>query len=328
MPQKRRIIYLCPADNKATGGIKVIYRHAELLAFLGANAYVLHPFDLGFSCTWFDHRAQTLPSSALNPEGDFVIIPEIWAGPFGQQCIEQRVRYAIFVQNGYYSRPILPEHSYEMFDHVYRCAELVLSISEDSTNMVMLNYPRLDPARFVRSQYSIHERFLTEKRASTTGPRTISFMPRKMASHAVLVVSALRRHLPAQWRILAIDNVNETTVAEVLSESCIFLSFSEFEGLPLPPLEAALAGNLVIGYTGQGAREYWLAPNFQEIHQGDVYGFVTAVCQAVMKIDAQQLTHADLMPGIKELAGRYSLATETMSLRLLLNRIERGAVHA
>ena len=35
----------------------------------------------------------------------------------------------------------------------------------------------------------------------------------------------------------------------------IFLSFSSLEGLGLPPVEAALAGNHVIGYTGEGGNE-------------------------------------------------------------------------
>ena len=46
-----RIIYLSPADDVPTGGIKVIYRHAEMLTALGAEAFVLHPFDASFRCT-------------------------------------------------------------------------------------------------------------------------------------------------------------------------------------------------------------------------------------------------------------------------------------
>ena len=61
----RRIIYLLPADVKPTGGVKVAYRHAELLASLGADARVLHPFDAGFTCTWFSHRARMLRDLAL-----------------------------------------------------------------------------------------------------------------------------------------------------------------------------------------------------------------------------------------------------------------------
>ena len=81
-----RIIYLCNADNTPTGGIKVIYRHAELLTGLGADAYVMHPDDLEFSCTWFEHHTRLLRSRALDPETDFLIIPEIYADARGFFC--------------------------------------------------------------------------------------------------------------------------------------------------------------------------------------------------------------------------------------------------
>jgi glycosyltransferase involved in cell wall biosynthesis len=231
------------------------------------------------------------------------------------------VRFGIFVQNGYYTDPVLPEQPPALFDLVYQAADLVLSISEDSGQMVALNYPRLDPDRILRVQYSVHERFLAPNDAGAKSSSCITFMPRKMGAHAVRVVFALRQHLPPRWEIRAIHNVNEATVAAMLTASRIFLSFSEFEGLPLPPLEAALAGNLVIGYTGQGAKEYWHAPNFQEVHQGDVRGFVTAACQASREVDAMRLTRADLAPGIEHLARRFSPVAEAENLCVLIGRI-------
>src|SRR5450755_2428631 len=89
-----RIIYICNADDTPTGGIKVIYRHAESLTRLGADACVMHPDNLDFSCTWFEHKTRILRSSELNPESDFVIIPEIFAAPIGSLCLNHHVRYA------------------------------------------------------------------------------------------------------------------------------------------------------------------------------------------------------------------------------------------
>lgn len=315
-----RIVYLCPADNTPTGGVKVIYRHAELLTSLGADASILHPFNPEFSCTWFRHHARIRRSTALDPTADFVIIPELWAASFGPQCIDQSVRFGIFVQNAYLTHPVLPDQPAELFDKVYRDADLVLSISDDSSRMVTLNYPRIDRNRLLRVRYSVPECFHAPSTAATS---SITFMPRKMASHAQRVVFALRQRLPAHWAITPIHGVDEATVATMLARSRVFLSFSEFEGLPLPPLEAALAGNLVIGYTGQGAREYWYPPNFLEINQGDIHGFVEAVYRAARQIDARQLSPEDLLPGIARLTQRFSLATETTNLRALLARIER-----
>jgi hypothetical protein len=318
-----RIIYLCPSDDTPTGGIKVIYRHAELLRSLGAEAFILHPLDTGFRCTWFDHRVRFLDTLDLDPKADFVVIPELWAGTFGAQCRHQGLHYALFVQNGYLTPPLTAEHSPMLMDEVYRGADIVLSISEDTTRMIALNYPALDPARVLRVQYSVHERFLsTDPSWGATRGRLITFMPRKLADHAGRVVYPLRQCLPPGWEIAAIDKVDEATCAAMLFSSRIFLAFSQFEGLPLPPLEAALAGNVVIGYTGQGAREYWGPPNFQEIHQGNIIGFVHAARHAAEQMELGLLGPETLQPGINRLAERFSEAAETWTLRGMLKRID------
>ena len=74
-----------------------------------------------------------------------------------------------------------------------------------------------------------------------------------------------------------LNDLTETQTYKMLKKSKIFLSFSSFEGLPLPPAEAALAGNFVIGYTGEGGNEYWKKPLFRRIHSGEIIPFVKAV---------------------------------------------------
>ena len=50
--------------------------------------------------------------------------------------------------------------------------------------MVTFNYPRLDPARLVRVQYSIHQRFLADNTAvKAAAIPTVCFMTRKLADH-------------------------------------------------------------------------------------------------------------------------------------------------
>ena len=46
------------------------------------------------------------------------------------------------------------------------------------------------------------------------------------------------------------------------------------EGFGLPPLEAAIAGNKVIGYDGISGKEYWKKPIFTEIENGNLLNFV------------------------------------------------------
>ncbi len=106
-----------------------------------------------------------------------------------------------------------------------------------------------------------------------------------MASHSALLIPMLQSKLPSTWTIKPIDKLNENQVAEILGESSIFLAFSDFEGLPVPPVEAALSGNFVVGYTGQGGKEYWNRPVFTEIHSGDIVSFFNASCNIVDSID-------------------------------------------
>ena len=61
------------------------------------------------------------------------------------------------------------------------------------------------------------------------------------------------------------------------------MAFSKLEGLPLPPVEAAIAGNKVIGYTGEGGKEYWKEPLFTEIPNGEFSKFTKEIIKFIKK---------------------------------------------
>ena len=52
----KSIIYICPTgDNRPTGGIKIIYRHVEILSELlskNAEAKIFHFENVNFKCDW------------------------------------------------------------------------------------------------------------------------------------------------------------------------------------------------------------------------------------------------------------------------------------
>ncbi len=108
-------------------------------------------------------------------------------------------------------------------------------------------------------------------------------MPRKLADHASAVTGLLRAADIGNWDIVPIDGMTEDQVAATLRRTRIFLSFSNLEGMGLPPVEAALAGNLVVGYTGQGGNEYWNAPLFTKIEQGNIQHFVDCTLETMSK---------------------------------------------
>jgi glycosyltransferase involved in cell wall biosynthesis len=148
----------------------------------------------------------------------------------------------------------------------------------------------------------------------------ITYMPRKLADHSSRVLFFLRHHLPSHWRVQAIDGLNEAGVAELLQRSKIFMSFSHFEGFGLPPLEAALCGNQVIGYTGQGAQEYWLPDVFEAVESGDVVGFAQRVLDKVKHLDGLHKfpVHTET---INRLASTYSAHQERLDIESLIDRM-------
>jgi len=324
------LIFLCPAIRKAVGGVKVIYRQAELIHKLGpsrgVSAAVMHPNTFFFRVRWFE---STVPlkraffkwrwvgkPSMSNIRGAFdarrqmVVIPELWARKYGAQLLAMGVPYAIYVQNGYYITKGRPAD----LDLAYQGARCILTISDDATRCVALAFPGVE-ARILRVHYAVDaQRFKPDQAKENI----ITYMPRKLADHSSKVLFFLRHHLPAHWSIVPIDGMTEVQVAALLERSKIFMAFSHFEGCPLPPLEAALSGNQVIGYTGQGAKEYWRPEIFEEVASGDVAGFAQRVLAKVQAIDQTQGFDVPL-PTIRALANIFSEDQERTDMLEFLN---------
>jgi hypothetical protein len=169
-------------------------------------------------------------------------------------------------------------------------------------------------SRILRVHYSVDA---TRFNPSQSKENLITYMPRKLADHSAKVLFFLRNHLPSHWRVVPIDGLNEVGVAELLQRSKIFLSFSHFEGCPLPPLEAALSGNQVIGYTGQGAKEYWTREIFEEVESGDVVTFAQRVLSKVKALDA--MDHFPIyVEAIEKLASTYSADQECEDMKTFI----------
>ena len=66
----KSIIYICPTgSNKPVGGIKIIYRHVEILSKLlprEVDSKIFHFEDINFKCNWFTHKVNFKKSSTFN----------------------------------------------------------------------------------------------------------------------------------------------------------------------------------------------------------------------------------------------------------------------
>ena len=309
-----RITYLCPSISTPTGGIKVIYRHAEILASLDFDSAVLHPDDRTFRCRWFRNNTRFRDADVFSPKDDFIIIPEVWAGRFGPRIVELGIDFAVLVQGGYLMLDDVANSA-----AVYREANFVCAISEDTRELISLSIPGIDQKKIIRLKPSISEKFIRKKEKT----RTIAFMPRRLESHATHIGNLLKPYLPAGWNLLPIHDRTEDEVAEILSKTSIFLSFSYQEGLAFPPMEAAASGNIVVGYTGEGGKEYFRHPVFRAIPHGDYRAFVSAALSAIKDIENNAIFNAEYAHQIEELKLNYSEDVERNLLSNFTNEIAK-----
>ena len=316
-----KITYLCPiSDHKgdgASGGVKVIYKQSEEINKLLSpiiTSSIVHPEQINFSLTWFEHSNNFIRNLIFNTNNEFVIIPEFWAERYAPLCKSHNIKYGIFVQNGY----IFGNTDAALTFNAYREAEIIITISEDTTDCCKLAFPTL-ASKMMRMHFFIDsDKFKNDRQKNNI----ITYMPRKLPRHSKLVLFFLEQHLPSDWTIIPINNMTEQEVIETLKQSKIFLSFSELEGWGLPPIEAGLTGNKVIGYTGEGGKEYWCQPIFSEIMMGDIKSFVNEILLEVNKFEKNIGFRTDVN-AINKLADLYSKGGESNDILKLSVKIKQ-----
>ena len=142
----KSIIYICPTgDNKPTGGIKIIYRHVEILSKLlskDAEAKIFHFENIDFKCDWFLHNVNFKKNTTFDSDKEFVIVPE-WMAVYHAKILQKNsIKYGIFVQNGFFlhTKPSKDFKDQEIHE-AYEKAKLIISYSDEITECVKLNFP-------------------------------------------------------------------------------------------------------------------------------------------------------------------------------------------
>ena len=312
------IIYLSPSDNNPIGGIKVIYKHSELLSKNGFSSSVYHPSSPNFSCNWFDHKAIIKKDKYFDKDVDFVIVPEIWADLYCDKLINLKIKYAIFVQNPYILFEDYSRMKRNALDIAFDKCELIISISEDTTSILDKIYPEFNH-KTLRVYPHISKVFIEDKLKKEN---IISYMPRKMSKQSSILLFLLKKQLPKNWSLVAIDRISEHDVVKILQKSSIFLSFSTQEGFGLPPLEAALCGSVIVGYTGEGAKEYFRYPIFRSISSGNLSSFCSEVLKLVDEISCRKFPDSLAKIQLKNLKNEYSLLEEEKKLNLMAKKVK------
>ncbi|HEY4264200.1 MAG TPA: glycosyltransferase [Micropepsaceae bacterium] len=253
-----RIIFLLPfAKHEITGGIKTTYRHAELLAELGFDAFVYQP---GGPPAWFETRAKLLTQLVPDP-GDILVFPESLNGPL-MDMMRLEARKVLFCQAHYYTlfNAVAPE-TYR--DLGFERAACQSTIAKGFLERVLgLSNIAVLPC-FIDG-----ELFLPRAKSMQ-----IAAIPKKLPREAAAIQKIFHLKYPGlaatRWEI--IEGRSERETAEIFGRSAIVLSLPFLESFGLVPLEAMASGAIVVGFTGYGAQEYansqngfWFPPDHLE----------------------------------------------------------------
>ncbi len=112
--------------------------------------------------------------------------------------------------------------------------------------------------------------------------KRIALMPRRRREDLLGAVQLVRRSgRLGDWEIVLIDGMTQQQVADELGRAAIFLFGAEREGVGLPGAEAMAAGCYVVGFTGDGAKEYMLPEHASVIADSDVVDMCDRTLEAM-----------------------------------------------
>jgi len=293
----RNIYYFCLDTETPYGSLKKIYQHVDVLNSMGLKAYVVH-IRAGFRFKWFQNQTPIVyvsdpsePLTHINQEGDKEFFP-----PFSREDIlvvmdtmaykimpslpDLGLYAVIFNQNAYltFSTISFPHFPF-MLDDTKRLKKAYINdnllgtiiVSDENAEYLTAAFGEIDLYRIHNTlDFNIFH-YTNQKK------KLIAFMPRIMADSRQVVQILKARDNLRNWTFMAIDKMTEQEVSEALGESAFFLSFSIQKGCPLAPQEAMLRGCTVIGYHGEGGKEYIHEPYAYPISPGEIAHFAKTV---------------------------------------------------
>lgn len=266
--------FMAPDLPTPSGGIKVIYRYVEHLCALGHDARVWHGTP-GFAYESWGSTAPVDTGVELDfGAGDVLVMPETGGSKWS------------FLSQGH---PVVM--LCQGMDFVFANSDFL--VDEPGA------YPGWPQATAALAVSDAIQTFL--ERACAPGfpihnvpvqiedwfqPRAkekrIALMPRRRREDLLGAAQLIRRSGKlADWEIVLIDGMTQQQVAEELGRAAIFLFGAEREGVGLPGAEAMASGCYVVGFTGDGAKEYMLPEHASVIADSDVVGMCDRTLEAM-----------------------------------------------
>lgn len=259
-----KIVFLNPYDPKAiSGGIKVTYQHAGILAKLGHDVSVYQPagkpewLDISNRITICDRYAPSPDSVLVFPETlsafllDHAKTPH--PGPKVMFCQNQFYLYSYGLggqelQEMGFQHFIVPgRETARSLSAVLRVPNIHIIPNSVDTSLF---YPRPKQLCVVTNP----GKWPAEKGNSALAELILAMLHLKYPQ---------TKHIP--W--IALENMPQREVAEAMGIAAIFLALSRQEASPLTPLEAMASRCALVGLLGTGGKDYatphngrWFSP--------------------------------------------------------------------
>ncbi len=324
---------LCLPDvDKAIGGVKQLYRHAEHLVDIGWDVAIVTESQ-GFRPSWFHSDAPSLSfeecikSEEFSPEKTILLLPETYLNvnlfSFRGFDLSAFAR-VVFNQNAYYTYGQGGEDLFrriKMFYHQSSTLQ-VLSVSEDTHNFLSHNLGICD-SRLSRIVNAIEPIFQSHK----TSHNYMHWMPRKNpleVQSILLGIQGAGLFHSQGWTGEALQGLSHADVADKLNRARIFLSFGHPEGFGLPIAEAMSSGCWVVGYSGGGGRELFRFGASEEVTFGDWTAFVQAIQRAFTAFaDRPRETELRLHRQALAVRSLFGRSQERATVEIAWQRIEK-----
>ncbi|MCF6376284.1 glycosyltransferase [Nocardioides KLBMP 9356] len=268
------IRFMAPDLASPSGGIKVIYRFVEHLCALGYDARVWHGAP-GFAYESWGSTAPVDTGLSLDfAAGDVLVMPETggskWSFLSEGQPVVMLCQGMDFV---FANSDFLTDEpgDYPGWPH----ATAAITVSDAIHTFLDRACHNGFPLHNVPVQ--IEDWFQPQVKG-----KRIALMPRRRREDLLGAVQLVRRSGRLNdWEIVLIDGMTQQQVAEELGRAAIFLFGAEREGVGLPGAEAMASGCYVVGFTGDGAKEYMLPEHSSVIADSDVVDMCDRTLEAM-----------------------------------------------
>ncbi|HUQ58500.1 glycosyltransferase [Lentzea sp.] len=259
----RQVVYVVPDVTEPSGGVRAMYRHAELAERTGFDAKVWHLAE-GFQAGWFSSTAPVITGETceLGPD-DVLVVPEVMVLDGFDPA--PGVRKVVFNQNHYYTYDNFSGPDYP----AWKPAPQVWAGSRMSVDVLTALHPKLK-VHLVPYVIDTELYRFDEERA-----RKVVLLPRKRPREAAVLTALFKNDKRfAGIEVVSLDDVSEQEVADELANASVFIALGRDEGFGLPVAEALAAGCVVIGYPAGGGAELFEAPGTHAVEDADVLAIV------------------------------------------------------